>query len=138
MVREATQQLKLSMTRVDSDTNLNEAAYSAASDWVKKEKSEVMLVSDKPEHLSKSCALLEIAERARIPAMYPFHDLVLAAGLMAHYRGSSGAFRFFSIGTRRCVAPVRAAARAACGQVAATPPRSVMNSRRCMTAPLSR
>ncbi|MGY8634586.1 hypothetical protein RAD15_19090 [Bradyrhizobium sp. 14AA] len=70
MVREAAQQLKLSMTQVDLGTNLNEAAYSAAADLVEKERPDVMMVSDEPEHLSKSKILLEIAERARIPAMY--------------------------------------------------------------------
>lgn len=93
MVREAAQQLKLSMTHVDLGSNLNEAAYSAASDVIKQAKPDVMLVSDEPEHLANSKSIVELADRARIPAMYPFRDLALAGGLMAYYRDLVGAFR---------------------------------------------
>jgi putative tryptophan/tyrosine transport system substrate-binding protein len=93
MVREAAQQLKLSMTHVDLGSNLNEAAYLTASDQVEKAQAEMMLVSDEPEHLSNSAFLIDIATRARVPAMYPFRDLALAGGLMAYYRDLFEALR---------------------------------------------
>jgi len=93
MVREVPQQLKPSMTHVDLGSNLNEAAYLAASDQVEKVKADMMLVSAEPEHLSNSKILVAIATRARIPAMYPFRDLALAGRLMAYYRDLFEAFR---------------------------------------------
>ncbi|HEX3871424.1 MAG TPA: ABC transporter substrate binding protein, partial [Pirellulales bacterium] len=93
MVRDVAQQLKLSMTHVDLGSNLDQAAYSAASDLVEKARPDAMLVSDEPEHLSNRKAVVEIADRARVPAMYPFRDLVLAGGLMAYYRDLAGALR---------------------------------------------
>ena len=93
MVREVAQQLKLSITHVDLGSNLNEAAYLAASDQVERVKADMMLVSDVPEYLSNSKILVAIATRARIPAMYPFRDLALAGGLMAYYRDLFEALR---------------------------------------------
>jgi putative ABC transport system substrate-binding protein len=93
MVREVAQQLKLAMTHVDLGNNLDAAAYSAASDLVDKAKPDMMLVCDEPEHLAHAKVLVEIADRARIPAMYPFRDLALAGGLMAYYRDLTGALR---------------------------------------------
>jgi putative ABC transport system substrate-binding protein len=93
MVREVAQQLKLSIEHVDLGSTLDAAAYSAASDLVEKAKPEVMLVSDEPEHLSNSASLVGVADRARIPAMYPFHDMITAGGLMAYYRDLAAALR---------------------------------------------
>jgi putative ABC transport system substrate-binding protein len=93
MVREVAQQLKLSMTHVDLGNSLDAAAYSAASDLVDNAKPDMMVVCDEPEHLAYGKVLVEIAERARIPAMYPFRDLALAGGLMAYYRDLTGALR---------------------------------------------
>jgi putative ABC transport system substrate-binding protein len=93
MVREVAQQLKLSITHVDLGSTLDAAAYSAASDLVEKAKPDVMLVSDEPEHLSNTRSLIEVADRARTPAMYPFRDLVTAGGLMAYYRDLMAALR---------------------------------------------
>jgi putative ABC transport system substrate-binding protein len=93
MVRSVAQQLKLSMIHVDLGSNLDQAAYSAASDLVGKASPDVMLVSDEPEYLSNANAVVEIADHARIPAMYPFRDLAAAGGLMAYYRDLAGALR---------------------------------------------
>ena len=93
MVREVAQQLKLSITHVDLGSNLNEAAYLAASDQVERVKADMMLVSDVPEYLSNSKIMVAIATRARIPAMYPFRDLALAGGLMAYCRDLFEALR---------------------------------------------
>ena len=95
MVREVAQQLKLSIEHVDlGKAPWMRRAHSAASDLVEKAKPDVMLVSDEPEYLSNSSSLVEVADRARIPAMYPFHDMITAGGLMAYYRDLGGsAFR---------------------------------------------
>lgn len=93
MVREAAQSSKLSVAHVDLGSNLNDAAYEAAfasTDWTK---SDVLLVSDEPEHLSHSRTLVDLATSVRVPACYPFRDLVVAGGLMAYYRDLIDAFR---------------------------------------------
>jgi putative ABC transport system substrate-binding protein len=93
MVREAAQASKLSLVRVDLGNDLNDAAYEkafASTDWTK---ADMLLVSDEPEHLSRSGILVDLATSARIPTCYPFRDLVLAGGLMAYYRDLVDAFR---------------------------------------------
>jgi len=93
MVREAAQSSKLSLSQVDLGSDLNDAAYDAAfasTDW---SRFDMLLVSDEPEHLSHSKRLVDLATRTRLPACYPFHDLVVAGGLMAYYRDLPDAFR---------------------------------------------
>jgi putative ABC transport system substrate-binding protein len=93
MVREAAQASKLSLLHVDLGDNLNDAAYErafASTDWTK---ADMLLVSDEPEHLPCSRTLVDLATNVRIPACYPFHDLVVAGGLMAYYRDLLDAFR---------------------------------------------
>jgi putative tryptophan/tyrosine transport system substrate-binding protein len=93
MVREAAQASKLSLTHVDLGSNLNDASYEAAfasTDWTKED---LLLVSDEPEHLSRSRILVDLTTSIRIPTSYPFRDLVVAGGLMAYYRDLLDAFR---------------------------------------------
>ena len=93
MVREAAQASKLSLAHVDLGSNLNDAAYEtafASTDW---SKADMLLVSDEPEHLSRSKILVDLATSVRIPTCYPFRDLVMAGGLMAYYRDFPYAFR---------------------------------------------
>lgn len=93
MVREAAQAFRLSVTHVNLGTNLNEAAYEAAFGSIDWTKADVLLVSDEPEHLPRSRALVDLATNVRVPTSYPFRDLVLAGGLMAYYRDLLDAFR---------------------------------------------
>jgi putative ABC transport system substrate-binding protein len=93
MVREAAQSAKLSLSQVDLGSNLDDAAYEAAfasTDWTKVD---MLLVSDEPEHLSHVRTLVDLATHSRLPACYPFRDLVVAGGLMAYYRDLPDAFR---------------------------------------------
>ncbi|MDA9522471.1 hypothetical protein XI06_19830 [Bradyrhizobium sp. CCBAU 11434] len=93
MVREAAQSIQLSVAHVDLGSNLNDASYEAAFASINWTNSDVLLVSDEPEHLSHSKTLVGLATNVRVPACYPFHDLVVAGGLMAYYRDLIDAFR---------------------------------------------
>jgi putative ABC transport system substrate-binding protein len=93
MVREAAQASKLSLAHVDLGNDLNDAAYETAftsTDW---NASDMLLVSDEPEHLSHVRTLVDLATSVRIPTCYPFRDLVVEGGLMAYYRDLLDAFR---------------------------------------------
>lgn len=92
-VRIASQSLNLSLTHVDLGTALNEAAYSAAFTLMSRSAPDVLLVSDEPEHLSNRKVLIDLAAEARLPAMYPFRDLVLSGGFMAYHRDLHDALR---------------------------------------------
>ncbi len=83
MVKVAAEALKLSVLHIDL-ANLNEEAYTAASDSVQKANADLLLVADEAEHLSHIKALVGIATNAQIPAMYHFRDFVVAGGLMAY------------------------------------------------------
>jgi len=93
MVKEAAESLRLSLLHIDLGNSLTEGAYRAAYDSVAKLRAEILLVSDEPQHLPNSKVLVGIAHNGKIPAMYPFRDLVLAGGLMAYYRDLFDAFR---------------------------------------------
>ncbi|WP_164934062.1 ABC transporter substrate-binding protein [Bradyrhizobium guangzhouense] len=93
MVREAAQSFKLSVAHVDLGSNLNDASYEAAFASTSWTNSDVLLVSDEPEHLSHSGTLVSLTTSVRVPACYPFRDLVVAGGLMAYYRDLIDAFR---------------------------------------------
>jgi len=93
MVRETAQLLKLALAHIDLGSTFNEIAYAAAFDSIKNAEADVLLVSDEPEHLSNSRALVGLAARAQLPAMYPFRDIALAGGLMAYYRDLLDALR---------------------------------------------
>lgn len=93
MVRETAQASKLSLAHVDLGGDLNHAAYEtafASTNWTK---ADVLLVSDEPEHLSRSRTLVDLATSVLIPTCYPFRDLVVAGGLMAYYRDLPNAYR---------------------------------------------
>jgi putative ABC transport system substrate-binding protein len=93
MVREAARASRLSLAHVDLGSNLDGTAYKkafASADWTK---ADVLLVSDEPEHLSNTRILVDLTTSARIPACFPFRDLVVAGGLMAYYRDLLDAFR---------------------------------------------
>lgn len=83
---QAAEALKLSFLHIDLGNTLNEEAYRAAGDSIANAGAELLLVSDEPQHLQNSGALVGIAANAHIPAMYPFRDIVVAGGLMAYYR----------------------------------------------------
>ncbi|MBR0831049.1 ABC transporter substrate-binding protein [Bradyrhizobium manausense] len=92
-VREAAQLLKLALTHVDLGSIFNGAAYSRTVAQIEAARAELLLVSDEPEHLSNSKALIDVAAGTRLPAMYPFRDLAVAGGLMAYYRDLHDALR---------------------------------------------
>jgi putative ABC transport system substrate-binding protein len=86
IVKQAAEVLKLLLLHIDLGGTLNEEAYKAAGEAIGKAGAELMLVSDEPQHLPNSRVLVGVAAGARIPAMYPFRDMVVAGGLMAYYR----------------------------------------------------
>ncbi|MDN4988513.1 ABC transporter substrate-binding protein [Bradyrhizobium arachidis] len=93
MVRDAALLSNVSLSHADLGSNLDDTAYQtafASTDWTKVD---MLLVSDEPEHLSHAKTLVDLAARGRLPACYPFHDLVVAGGLMAYYRDLPDAFR---------------------------------------------
>lgn len=93
MVQEAAKALQLSVTQIDIGNNLNKGAYEAAFDSLQKAMADLLLVSDEPQHIANARTLTSIATNAKIPAMYPFRDIVVAGGLMAYYRDLFQALR---------------------------------------------
>jgi hypothetical protein len=45
---------------------------------------DALLVSDEPEHITYRVALVELAAKSRIPAIYPYREPVEVGGLMAY------------------------------------------------------
>lgn len=82
--REAAHRTNVQLTHLNLGETLSKPAYLAAFGLLKETTIDALLVSDEPEHLENSKALVDLAEDARMPTMFPFRDLVLAGGLMAY------------------------------------------------------
>jgi putative ABC transport system substrate-binding protein len=54
---------------------------------------DALLVSDEPEHITYRVALVELAAKSRIPAIYPYRELVEVGGLMAFSIGLADIYR---------------------------------------------
>jgi putative tryptophan/tyrosine transport system substrate-binding protein len=93
-VREAAQQAKITLARVDLGDSFNEATYSAAYRSMENARIDVLLVSDEPEHNTNAKTLTGLAANAGIPTMYPFRDLAVAGGLMTYCIDLLDAFRY--------------------------------------------
>ena len=82
--REAARRAGISMTGALLGTTFNEAAYQRVFNSMAQDRVDALLVSDEAEHLTYRIVLVELAAKSRIPALYPFRELVEVGGLMAY------------------------------------------------------
>ncbi|MCP3459617.1 ABC transporter substrate-binding protein [Bradyrhizobium sp. CCGUVB23] len=61
-----------------------EAEYLRVLDLLQREHADGLLVTDGPQHLAHRDVIVEFAERARLPAIYPYREYVEIGGLMAY------------------------------------------------------
>ncbi|WP_168195736.1 ABC transporter substrate-binding protein [Bradyrhizobium sp. NAS80.1] len=84
-IREAAQMEHVTLLHVNLGDALDQNAYTAALDVAGTASLDAMVVSDEAEHLSNMTSLVNGVAALRVPAMYPFRDIVVAGGLMAYH-----------------------------------------------------
>ena len=82
-VREAAKQAGISLSPVMLSA-FDEAEYQRVFRSMKQDRADAFMVSDEPENSINHATIVELAAKARIPAIYPFRDYVEAGGLMAY------------------------------------------------------
>jgi putative ABC transport system substrate-binding protein len=83
-VRDAAEKTGVELSGVPVDSPIEEAAYRRAFEIIPKERIEALVVQDSAENLANRDFIVELVEKARIPAIYPFRDFAEAGGLMSH------------------------------------------------------
>jgi hypothetical protein len=82
--REAARLAGISLTGVLLGTTFNETAYQRAFNSIEQDQVDALMVSDEPEHIAYRIALVELAAKSRIPAIYSYREFVEVGGLMAY------------------------------------------------------
>ena len=82
--REAAQRAGISLIAPLLDAPFDETAYRRAFATMAQQSADALLVSDQPENLTNRRLIVELAEQARLPTIYPYHDFTDVGGLMAY------------------------------------------------------
>jgi len=83
-VRDAAQKLGITLVRATISSPYGEAEYRQAFLSIQRDQLDGLILSDENEHYGKQSLLIELAQQARLPAVYSQRDLVQAGGLMAY------------------------------------------------------
>jgi putative tryptophan/tyrosine transport system substrate-binding protein len=75
--------MKISLLGPPLDAPLQEAEYRQVFAAMT-EGADVLLVNDQNEHLTNRRLIVELAQQARLPAIYSYHDFTDIGGLMAY------------------------------------------------------
>jgi putative tryptophan/tyrosine transport system substrate-binding protein len=70
--------------RTASARSDQEPEYLRVFDALQRQNAEVLLVSDSTENLVKRHLIVDLAEKARLPTLYPFREFVDIGGLIAY------------------------------------------------------
>jgi putative tryptophan/tyrosine transport system substrate-binding protein len=70
-----------------------DAAYLRFLDLLQREKADALVVSETADHLAHRRIIVDFAERARLPALYPYREFVEIGGLMAYAVDRNSIFR---------------------------------------------
>lgn len=84
VVREAAGRAGVALTGILLGTDVNEAAYRRVFNSIGQYHLDGLMVSQEAEHYTYGVTLVELVAKSRIPAIYPFRELVDAGGLMSY------------------------------------------------------
>ena len=65
-------------------STINEAAYESAFKSMDQDRADALLVSNENEHFAYRAALVKLVAERRLPAMYPYREIVESGGLMSY------------------------------------------------------
>ena len=72
---------------------MQEAEYRRVFESMKLDKAQALLISAAPENYAQRRLIVDLADQARFPAIYPFRDYVGLGGLMAYSVDITDLFR---------------------------------------------
>ena len=93
VIREAAERAGISLIGVLLGASIDEAAYRRAFNSIEQDQLDGLVISQEGEHLAHRATLVELAAKSRIPAIYPYRELVTAGGLMSYSSDLSELFR---------------------------------------------
>jgi putative tryptophan/tyrosine transport system substrate-binding protein len=92
-IREAAQKLKISLVGPQLEPPLQQAEYRRVFAALSKEGAEAVIVTAQPENITNRQLIVELAERLRLPAIYPYRDFTHIGGLISYGVDLSDLFR---------------------------------------------
>ncbi|HEV2547841.1 MAG TPA: ABC transporter substrate-binding protein [Stellaceae bacterium] len=84
VLREAAQRMKISLLGPPLDAPLQEAEYRRVFAAIEQEGADALMVNDQVENSTNARLIVELAAKARLPAIYPFAEFTGVGGLMAY------------------------------------------------------
>jgi putative tryptophan/tyrosine transport system substrate-binding protein len=91
-LRKATQQTSMSLVGSSLDGLLQEPEYRRVFESFEQGAAQGLVVGENPENFQQRHLIVTLAERARLPAIYPYRDYVEIGGLMSY--GPNGPDRY--------------------------------------------
>jgi putative ABC transport system substrate-binding protein len=92
-VREAAGQAGITLAGAMLGNIIDEAAYQGVFTSMEQQQVDALVVSSASEHLTNRVAIVELAAKNRLPAIYPFKDFTEVGGLLAYSIDIGDAFR---------------------------------------------
>ena len=92
-VRQAADQLGMTVLDAALDSPIQESEYRRVFAAISQEGADALVVGQPPENLTHRRLIVELAEKARLPALYPWRDYVVIGGLMAYAVDLKDVFR---------------------------------------------
>jgi putative ABC transport system substrate-binding protein len=86
-MREAAQQAGIFLVRPTLEGTIDEAEYRRMFKLMTEERADALVVSDPAEHGAYIRLIIELAEKSRLPAIYPYRFFAEQGGLMAYRIG---------------------------------------------------
>jgi putative tryptophan/tyrosine transport system substrate-binding protein len=93
VIREAGERLGLTLVFALLDSPIQEREYRRAFDAMAGERAQALFVSDLLENFTYRRVIVELARRARLPAIYPYREFVDVGGLLSYGVNNADLFR---------------------------------------------
>jgi putative ABC transport system substrate-binding protein len=84
VMRDAAERTSVSVVGSRLSGAMLEAEYRRVFESMKQDQAQAMLVSAAPENYTQRRLIVDLADKARLPAIYPYRDYVALGGLMAY------------------------------------------------------
>jgi putative ABC transport system substrate-binding protein len=84
VMRDAAERTSVSVVGSRLSGAMQEAEYRRVFETMKQDQAQALLVSAAPENYAQRRLVVDLADKARLPAIYPFRDYVGLGGLMAY------------------------------------------------------
>jgi putative ABC transport system substrate-binding protein len=92
-MREAAQRAEISLVAPPLEGAIQESEYRRVFEVITQERAVALIVGEQIEHYTYSRLIIELAEKSRLPAIFPYPSFAEQGGLIAYGFGTYGIFR---------------------------------------------